>query len=169
MPRRFALFGYLLMGVLLCVLIVVAAIVYRDRTQAQAKMAAVESCALTVARLDPIEDARSDAARGEDRFYFIGHIGFDSYESADGVLITSKRNPRYSADCRPLKGTTPHRESPFRDFWPYMFKDGPCCVDGDPPMTVCGKATDTYIRRYNAELARLNPKSVAKYCQVPSE
>ena len=164
MGHRFVMLGYVTAALLLSGAGLFAAKVVHDRKKAQEMQMAVSNCASMVAREDPEQAARDDASRGEDRFYFVPHVGIAPYISADGVSLPNS-NPAAFEKCYPKPGRGADRDMPFREFGGYVFKDGPCCTDADPPLTVCGMAIDRFVRRYNAELALLKPKSVAKYCE----
>jgi len=129
----------------------------------------VQACVVAIAGSDPVRAAREDAARGEDRFYFLTHVGFDLTSLADGITVPSARNRSIRVSCRAAEPAFPFREIPFPQFAEHRFQDVEhCCADTDPPLTQCGVVLDGYVRRYNAELARLRPEASARYCEPTS-
>ncbi|EDL48836.1 hypothetical protein [Erythrobacter sp. SD-21] len=111
----------------------------------------VQSCVSEMARRDPLAEARADLARGEDRPLLVYHNGEAPFFGADGI-----------PECGFLP-SPPHSRYAHFDLGPTTDEVAPCC-DRDPMPNPCGKAQMDWTRAYNAELARLKPEIVGKYC-----
>lgn len=96
-------------------------------------------CLRDVARIDPASAAREDLRRGEDRPFFTALGEGHGPARAQGMT-----------DCAP--------GGPYTDNRPIPFDLTPASARG------CTDAARDWVRRYNAELARLDPRIAAKYC-----
>ncbi|MDE8653064.1 hypothetical protein [Novosphingobium album (ex Liu et al. 2023)] len=148
-----------LVAVGLFVVLLAAGIVWWSQawTRKAAADSAVHACLADLARRDPQRDARADLTRGEDRFYFVTHDGVALRMTADGVIAAT-------GECREGGDFADTRPYPF-DPRPAGGDPAPACCNRDPAPDACGKAQAAYIRAYNAEIARRNPRSIAKYCK----
>jgi hypothetical protein len=118
------------------------------------------ACMSAVRKVDPATEARRDISRGEDRFFFQTHNGVVLKATADGVGVAQQP----FQECEQSIGQKRGRPRPFSEFSSAFRRPGQYCCDQDPPLTDCGMAVDRYVRSYNAEMAKVSPKSVVKYC-----
>ena len=116
---------------------------------------AVRQCVEEVASRDPLAEARRDAANGEDSPLFVTHHGIVLTVSADGIERCG------------LDFSVPDWRYPDFDRGSRTDEEEPVCCDRDPVPNACGQAQDAWIRAYNAELVRLKPELVEKYCVDP--
>jgi hypothetical protein len=124
----------------------------------------LEQSVTTVLSRNAEADVARDVSQHEDRFFFVDHAGYVGTATADGVAVPSHRG-NAKGECEARTRVVRELPKPIARFTPYAIQPGNHCCDHDPPKTSCGLAIQSYIERYNRELARQNPMSVRKYCE----
>ncbi|MCW1430605.1 hypothetical protein [Novosphingobium sp. JCM 18896] len=130
----------------------------------------VKACVAAISQHDPRHDALVDLGRGEARFFFDMKNEWDWMQRvAEGAIPFRDAAGRVSRQCW-QDDPKVWRELPFQVFSVHMLvrKGDHYTGAADPvnsPRTACGQAEEDYIRAYNAEMARLNPRSIVRYCK----
>lgn len=125
----------------------------------------VSTCVATLSLRKPQRDALENFRRGKRDFYSELASEWGIEGRVPGVVLRRDFANR-AINCHTAVAGP---DTPLPEFGRYMQKgNGGNPYRIDPiysERTLCGKASHEYIEAYNAEMVRLSPESVARYCR----